>query len=246
MSRMPFAVLSLAGLPLLFAACGADTGDRRVIEIVQKEDGCTPASITLKAGEKVAFQVKNEAGKTKEVEGIEGTKLPEVTIPGGRTRTVNYTAPGSEGTAKIKCYQPGGATTIIELNVSGTAAVTEDGDQTDTSRVTGKPANDTVNVSLIEFSVTPDKASVAAGPTKFVATNTSKTQVHELAVLRVKDDGSFETAGEVEDIEPGKSGEVVLDLPAGKYQLACLIAPGEAGSTADHFKEGMHTSFEVK
>ena len=43
-----------------------------------------------------------------------------------------------------------------------------------------------------------------------------------------------------------KSGEVTLDLPPGKYVLACLIAAGEAGSTKDHFAEGMKLDFEVK
>ena len=113
-------------------------------------------------------------------------------------------------------------------------------------RTTGKAPNDTVKVDMIEFQMTPDKPSVAAGPTKFIATNTSTTMVHELAVLRVKDDSTFENTGEVEDVDPGKSGEIVLDLPAGKYVLACVLVPGEAGSTFDHFKEGMKTDFEVK
>lgn len=113
-------------------------------------------------------------------------------------------------------------------------------------RITKKAPNDTVKVDMIEFKMMPDKPSVAAGPTKFIATNTSTTMVHELAVLRVKDDGTFENTGEVEDVAIGKSGEIVLDLPAGKYVLACLLVPGEAGSTVDHFKEGMKIDFEVK
>jgi uncharacterized cupredoxin-like copper-binding protein len=70
--------------------------------------------------------------------------------------------------------------------------------------------------------------------------------VHELAVLRVKDDGSYENLGEVEDIDPGKGGDVTLDLKPGKYVLACLITPGEAGSTEDHFSRGMHTELTVE
>lgn len=121
------------------------------------------------------------------------------------------------------------------------------GNEEDASfRITKKAPNDTVNVDMIEFKMAPDKPSVAAGPTRFIATNTSTTMVHELAVLRVKDDGTFENTGEVEDVDPGKSGEIVLDLPAGKYVLACVLVPGEAGSTFDHFKEGMKTDFEVK
>ena len=53
----------------------------------------------------------------REVEGIEGTKLNEVVVPAGRSRTLNYTVPDAAGTQKVKCYAPGGATTIIEIVV---------------------------------------------------------------------------------------------------------------------------------
>ena len=115
-----------------------------------------------------------------------------------------------------------------------------------TSRVTTMAPATTVAVALIEYRVTPDKLSVVAGVTKFVATNTSASMTHELAVLLVKPDGSFENTGEIEDIGPGQTKDVSLELPAGKYVLACLIAPGESGSTTDHFKEGMKIDFEVK
>ena len=92
----------------------------------------------------------------------------------------------------------------------------------------------------------PDRLTVPPGATKFVAKNTSKSMDHELAVLLVKSDGSFENTGEIDGLNPGKSGEIVLDLPAGKYVLACLLVPGESGSTTDHLKLGMRTDFEVK
>lgn len=103
----------------------------------------------------------------------------------------------------------------------------------------------TVKVGLIEFSVKPDKTTVAHGPIKFVAHNDSTSMVHELAVVRVKDDGSLDNLGEVEALTPGKTGSFTLDLPPGRYQLACLIAPGEEGSTVDHYQQGMHTDFTV-
>ncbi|MGE5595646.1 MAG: cupredoxin domain-containing protein [Hyphomicrobiales bacterium] len=254
MSRMLYCALGVVAASSLFAACGGDDdgGDRRVIEITQTDDDCTPNPIALQPGEKVKFEVHNESGKDKEVEGIEGTKLEELIIPKGKTRNLNYTAPDEPGTGKIKCYVPGGSTTIIELQVGGGGAATngegeeeEDGEGVGQA-VTDKEPQDTVNVDLVEYKVTPDKPSVAEGPTKFVAKNTSTSQVHELAVLRVKDDGDFENMGEIEDLDPGADGEVVLDLPKGKYVLACLIVPGEEGSTVDHFKEGMRVDFEVK
>ena len=236
--------------PIALVACGSDSGNRRVIEITQTNDGCTPATIDLKTGEEVVFKVMNKGDKGRELEGINGTKLSEVLIPEGRTRNINYYAPSSAGTAALKCYIPAGNTTVINLNVSGDAKSGDNAaaaaDATDHSLKTDKPSADTVAVKLVSFEVSTDKPSVAAGPTKFVATNASKTDVHELAVLRVKDDGSYENTGEIEDIEPEKSGEISLDLPAGKYLLSCLIVPGEAGSTADHFKSGMHLEFQVK
>jgi plastocyanin len=101
-----------------FAACGSgDSADRRTVQITQTDDTCTPASIDLAVGEKVKFEVKNEGKKDQEVEGIDGTKLEETLIPSGKTRSLNYTAPSEAGTQKVKCYTPGGASTIIELNV---------------------------------------------------------------------------------------------------------------------------------
>jgi general secretion pathway protein F len=80
---------------------------------------------------------------------------------------------------------------------------------------------------------------------RYIATNISKSQVHELAVLKIQPDGSFENVGEIEDIAPEQGGSMQLDLEPGAYQLACVIVPGEAGSTVDHYQEGMHTDFTV-
>jgi uncharacterized cupredoxin-like copper-binding protein len=107
------------------------------------------------------------------------------------------------------------------------------------------PKNE-VQVTLTSFEVTSDRTSVPAGKTKFHAKNIHAEDVHELAVLRVKDDGSYENLGEVEDIDPGKGGDVTLDLKPGNYVLACLITPGEAGSAEDHFSRGMHTELMVE
>ncbi|MEP7215444.1 MAG: cupredoxin domain-containing protein [Anaerolineaceae bacterium] len=240
--------LAASALASLAVACGSGDGSpRRVIAITQTDGGCAPASIELTTGEKVKFEVKNDGKRDREVEGIDGTKLEEVLVPSGRTRSLDYTAPGVAGVGKIKCYIPGGNTTIIELVISGEAKADVGGDgAAGNSLKTTKPAQATVNVKLASFEVSADKLSVTNGATRFVATNASKTDVHELAVLRVKADGSYENTGEIEDIDPEKSGEITLDLPAGKYVLACLIVPGEAGSKEDHFKSGMKRDFEVK
>lgn len=237
------ALVCLALAVLAGIACSSSGEGGRAVEINQSDNGCSPAAIEATPGEKLDLQVKNNTDKDYEVEGIEGTQLEEVVIPGGRDRSVGYNVPNEGGTFKIKCYVPGGTSTILEVHAgagtsaSASAVATESG---------AAAADSTVHVGLIEFTMTPDVTSVDAGTIEFDATNNSTTMVHELAVLRVKDDGTFESMGEVEDIDPGHSGTVTLNLAAGKYQLACLIVPGEAGSTTDHYQQGMHTDFTVK
>jgi len=233
MFRFALSFLAIVALGGLATACGDDAGDRRVIQLSQTDERCTPATIDVAAGEKVTFEVTNDGNKDAEIEGIDGMRLEELLVPSGKTRSQSWTAPGSAGVQKLKCYVPGGQSTIVAVNVTGKTGAAP------------KSPNVTVSVDLVEFRVSADRVSAPAGPTRFVARNISKSEVHELAVLFVKADGTFENKGEVEDIEPGTSGEIVLDLPKGRYVLACVIVPGEAGSKLDHFKEGMRLDFEV-
>ena len=120
--RKPVLVALVAGFSFLaFAACGDDdggSGPRRVVQVAATDQGCTPASIALATGERVSFEVKNDAKKDWEFEGIEGTNIEEVIVPSGRSRNINYTAPSKAGTQKVKCYPPsGGAETVIELKI---------------------------------------------------------------------------------------------------------------------------------
>lgn len=242
-------VLALAAGAALILGCASGKGERRTIAISANSEACTPARIEVKSGERVAFEVKNESTGDREFEGIDGTKIDEVLVPAGRTRTINYTVQESPTPLKVKCYIPGGPATLIELVVTGKVEATGGKDVNDEGErafKTKRSPKATVNVRLDSFSVKPDQASVAAGPIKFVATNDHAKDIHELAVLRVREDGSLQNTGEIEDIDPRKSGEVVLDLPKGKYQLACLITPGEAGSTVHHYKTGMRVDFEVR
>ena len=235
-------VFVLGTVAVLVFGCSGGGGARRTVAIVATRDACSPVRVEVKAGERVAFGIKNESSSDREFEGIGGTKIEETLVPAGRTRTVNYTVPESEQPLKVKCYVPGGPTTLIEIVVSG--SVTDEGGRRP-FKMTKSP-NATVNVHLDSFVVKPDVTSAPAGPIKFIAINDHGTHVHELAVLRIRDDGSLQNAGEIEDIDPRKSGDVVLDLPNGKYRLACLIVPGEAGSTVDHYQSGMHVDFELR
>lgn len=239
---------AVLGFALLATACAASGAGGRQVNVTQTDSGCTPTTVAVTPGEKLQFVVKNDSNSdVYELEGIDGTKLEEFIVPSGKTRKSGYTVPdAATGTYKVKCYVPTGPSTIIDLVAGGGSTPASNGTETPAPGGVAGPADDTVDVGLTEFVVTPDKAQVKAGKIKFVATNTSASMTHELAVLKKKDDGTFDNAGEIEDIAPGKGGEIILDLPPGSYELACLIVPGEAGSTVDHYKSGMHTPFTVQ
>ena len=233
------------GAAILVLACGASGEGGRKVNITQADDGCTPTSIEATAGEKLNLVVKNDSGDDYEIEGIDGAKLEEAIVPDGRTRSIGYGVPESGGTTKLKCYVPGGVSTIIEVRAGAGSSPTDDEGAADPSGADNRAvADSTVAVALSEYKVEPNKTSVNGGSIRFEATNAGE-EIHELYVLKAKN-GGYDVVGEIETMEPGESGAMTLELPAGEYRLACLIAAGEAGSTVDHFKEGMVRDFEVK
>lgn len=118
MRRLTYAIAVIAAAVLV--ACSSSGGGRE-IEVVATDQGCTPATVSAAPKEKLTFKFVNNANSDRELEGIEGTKLEEVLIPKGRTRSINYTTPSEAGTVKLKCYIPGGPTTIIEVKVAANA-----------------------------------------------------------------------------------------------------------------------------
>ncbi len=120
----PGAALSslLLACALIGAACGGPSG--RVIAVTVNDEACTPARIEVGSGERVTFEVRNDSRTDREFEGIEGTQIAEALVPAGRSRSFDYTVPTGDQSHKVKCYSPGGPTTIIEL-VSGGASNTK-------------------------------------------------------------------------------------------------------------------------
>ena len=108
------------------------------------------------------------------------------------------------------------------------------------------PAAKTVKVTLSEFSVKLSTTAIPSGRVNFIVKNVGIT-THEFEVAR--DPGkpfSFkahlkanvsESMGEVEDVDPGKTKRLTLNLPAGKYVGICNL-PG-------HYKLGMSTRFRI-
>jgi uncharacterized cupredoxin-like copper-binding protein len=104
-----------------------------------------------------------------------------------------------------------------------------------------------LDVSLAEYSITPNVADISGGTVTFQVTNTGQ-QDHEMVVIRTDDapgalpfaDGEASeqgSQGEIPEIAPGQTQTLKLKLPAGHYVLICNL-PG-------HYKGGMHAEFVV-
>jgi uncharacterized cupredoxin-like copper-binding protein len=115
-------------------------------------------------------------------------------------------------------------------------------------------ADDTVDVALIDQGMDSMKMElsapqVKAGKVTFNVTNKSQNLVHEFVVLKSAtpvealpyntdekevDESAIEVTNEIEDIDPGKSGTLTVQLTPGTYILLC--------NKTGHFKAGMvHT-----
>jgi uncharacterized cupredoxin-like copper-binding protein len=106
-----------------------------------------------------------------------------------------------------------------------------------------------VQVSLRDDAVTLDPTSGVAGSLTFAATNDG-SDTHEIEIFsgdvdpstlpiegNVASTESLTLVDEIEDITPGSSADLTVDLDAGAYVVMCNL-PG-------HFERGMYSSFEV-
>jgi hypothetical protein len=147
---------------------------------------------------------------------------------------------------------------------TGTATGTGTGTGTGVGADACKPVGDLasaatrVNVTLDEWTITPDLASAPAGAVGFVAQNQGK-EPHEIVVVRgvapadlpLKKYGSLDEkklpagalVGEIEAFPAGTSCNGVFDLTPGEYTLLCNVVEKEEGQV--HLKLGMVTTFTV-
>jgi hypothetical protein len=117
-----------------------------------------------------------------------------------------------------------------------------------------------VKVTLTEWAVVLDKASVPSGDVKFEVTNAGTQFKHELVVLKsdldpanvpadstgkVDEEGTGVTwIGEVAEMDTGSTQSVSINLAAGKYVLLCNIVEA-AGNHESHYHQGMRIAFTV-
>ena len=145
---------------------------------------------------------------------------------GGSTSGVVANTPVSPGSASQSAMGPG------MMNSGSTQAV---------APVVG--GAHVINVQLGEMFARPSVTSVPAGKVTFKATNTGSL-VHELMVERmpIKFDSPGNPTedaalGMIEDMDPGKSGQMTLKLTPGKYMLFCNVS--------GHYAAGQHTVLTV-
>ena len=115
----------------------------------------------------------------------------------------------------------------------------------------GMAMNGDAKKAIMSIDISPK--TVAHGRVKFFVTNKSKDVIHEMILSPVadvsktlpyidKDNKVDEEAsihlGEVSELDPGKSGALIVDLKPGKYILYCNIA--------GHYMAGMWTTLDVK
>jgi uncharacterized cupredoxin-like copper-binding protein len=120
----------------------------------------------------------------------------------------------------------------------------------------------TVNVTLQEFSVTPDESSVPAGHIRFHVSNIGE-DMHEFLVIKTdlapdmlptEANGSYQEDGpgtelldEIDLVPSGESRNLEIDLAAGNYVLICnMVHMEENGEIEVHYQLGMRTAFTVQ
>jgi uncharacterized cupredoxin-like copper-binding protein len=103
-------------------------------------------------------------------------------------------------------------------------------------------------VTLRDFAITMDPTTLADGDVTITATNEGPS-VHEFEVFRgqggddlpvasgVADTSGLDLVDELEDIAPGTSGRLDLQLQPGTYALICNLP--------SHYQRGMHITFTV-
>lgn len=100
------------------------------------------------------------------------------------------------------------------------------------------------DMATAPFKIEADKFAVPAGLVTFKVTNASGSSEHEMLVVPISgmqtplpynaaenraDEQALHSVGEVAELDPGKSGELTVDLKPGLYALLCNI-PGHYGA----------------
>ncbi len=136
---------------------------------------------------------------------------------------------------------------LVRVTLSDTGATTD----LSKSMGLGMAMKGDATKAIMSIDINPK--SVLHGKVKFQVTNSSKTVIHEMILSPVADpnkplpyidkdnkvdEESSIHLGEVSELDPGKSGALIVDIKPGKYILYCNIA--------GHYMAGMWTTLEVR
>lgn len=95
------------------------------------------------------------------------------------------------------------------------------------------------DMSKAMMKIDADKFAVPAGLVTFKVKNASANMEHEMVVVPIKDmstplpykdadngvdEDAAKAAGEVSELQPGKSGETTIDLKPGLYAMICNVS----------------------
>lgn len=114
-----------------------------------------------------------------------------------------------------------------------------------------------VDAALTTYKITVDKNSVSSGEVTFHIHNDATDLTHEFVVFKTdlppdqlplndegivdEETGAITLIDEAEDIEPGMSTDLTVNLEPGNYVLVCNVDSEEL-----HYQHGMYTAFTVK
>lgn len=106
-----------------------------------------------------------------------------------------------------------------------------------------------VSATEMDFSITLSSSTATAGPVTFNISNEGPS-THEFVVIQTDDapdalpvkNGTVDESGltivdENEDVAPGTTATLPVDLKAGSYVIICNVS--------GHYEAGMHTGFTV-
>ena len=117
-----------------------------------------------------------------------------------------------------------------ETTSAATSETTTEETTTDDAAQTGGGGEE-LTISETEFALDPADPTVAAGEVTITATNDGAT----LHNLEVEGNGVEEIT---DDLDPGQSGELMLDLEPGEYEMYCAIGT--------HAAQGMEGTLTVE
>lgn len=101
---MRYKLLIAAVAAAALAGCSSPSGRTVAIEMTNYK--LSPAAVEVKAGEQIQFHLVNKSDIDHEFES-DGGKFEEVVVPGGKERTVAWTAPAEPGEYEFECDMAG-------------------------------------------------------------------------------------------------------------------------------------------